>query len=114
MGGVQVLWLLGSRDLSIAARHKRRGFGGWAEADSDTCPTRPRTFLLTALDPQGMLKEADVLLLRAIGIQEEALGPEHPGLATILLRGANVLKMQVTHLPFPETSASKLARGLAG
>ncbi len=45
---------------------------------------------------QGKLEEADALLLRAIGVQEKALGPEHPELAASLSSRANVLQAQVT------------------
>ena len=36
------------------------------------------------LEPQGHYVEAEVLYLRAIGILEQTLGPEHPSLATAL------------------------------
>ena len=53
---------------------------------------------MTALGRQGKLEEADELLLRAIGIQEEALGPDHWRLASSLSSRAIVLQAQVNGL----------------
>ena len=44
------------------------------------------------------MDEADELLRRAIGIQEKALGPDHPGLASSLSSRADVLQAQVNGL----------------
>ena len=44
---------------------------------------------------QGKLDEADLVLVRAIDIQERALGPDDPSLATSLGDRAIVLKEQV-------------------
>ena len=60
--------------------------------------------ITAALGSQGEYGEADALLLRAIGIQEKALGPDHPELAMSLSSRAKVLKEQVMHLPFGEES----------
>ena len=57
-----------------------------------------------ALGSQGKHGEANALLLRAIGIEEKALGPDHPELAISLRSRANVLLAQVMHLPFGENS----------
>ena len=46
------------------------------------------------------MDEADELLLRAIGIQEKALGPDHPGLASSLSSRAGVLRIQVDEFSF--------------
>ena len=54
---------------------------------------------MTALGSQGKYEEADVLYLRAIRIQEEALSPDHPELAISLGSRAQVLEAQVMHLP---------------
>ena len=51
-----------------------------------------------ALGAQGNYGEADALLLRAIGIQEKALGPDHPHLAASLGNRANVFRAQVLRL----------------
>ena len=48
-----------------------------------------------ALGAQGKHGEADALHLRAIGIQENALGPDHPYLAASLGNRADVLQAQV-------------------
>ena len=55
---------------------------------------------MAALDVQGKYEEADVLLLRIIGIEEKALGPDHPDLSTSLNKRAQVLQAQVTYLAF--------------
>lgn len=52
-------------------------------------------FLAKPLDPQGKHEEADALLLKAIGIQENALGANHPALAISLYNRASVLHEQV-------------------
>ena len=57
-----------------------------------------------ALGSQGKHGEADALHLRAIGIQEKALGPDHPDLAKSLGNRANVLKAQVLRLSPGEDS----------
>ena len=54
---------------------------------------------MVATGSQGKYKEADALSLRAVGIQEKALGPDRPELATILTGRAGVLRAQVTPLP---------------
>ena len=53
---------------------------------------------------QGKLEEADPLLVRAIEIQENALGPHHPSLANSLGTRAMVLEAQVWE-SFRETLA---------
>ena len=50
---------------------------------------------MTALGSQGKHDEADALLLRAIGIQEKALGPDHPDVAASLSNRVTVLQAQV-------------------
>ena len=64
----------------------------------------PVLSFMVALGPQGRLEEADELFLRAIGIQEKALGPDHPGLAFSLSSRANVLGEQVNDFSFLATS----------
>ena len=54
---------------------------------------------MVALGLQGKLEEADELYLRAIGIQEKALGPDHSVLAVSLNNRAIGLRMQVIDLP---------------
>ena len=54
--------------------------------------------MMTALGCQGKLEEADELLLRAIGLQEKALGPDHWRLASSLSSRADVLHAQVNGL----------------
>ncbi|CAN0462129.1 unnamed protein product, partial [Scytosiphon promiscuus] len=44
---------------------------------------------------QGKYAEAEVLCLRAIGIREKVLGPDHPEVATTLNNLALLLKQQV-------------------
>ena len=46
------------------------------------------------------MEEADELFLRAIGIQEKSLGPDHWKLADSLSNRAGVLQTQVMDLPF--------------
>ena len=53
--------------------------------------------VMAALRSQGKYEEADRLLLRAIGIQETIVGPDHPKLAISLVYRATFLKAQVTH-----------------
>ena len=74
---------------------------------------------------QGKLEEADPLLVRAIEIQENALGPDHPSLANSLGTRAMVLQAQVweyfpgdisirgsdTHRVFRGTSVSNISNG---
>ncbi len=50
-------------------------------------------------DSQGKYGEADVVCLRAIGIREKALGPDHPELVDSLTTRAHVLHAQVIRLP---------------
>ena len=57
-----------------------------------------------ALGSQGKHGEADALLLRAIGIQEKALGPDHPEVAKSLTIRANVLRAQVLRVSPGEDS----------
>ena len=47
---------------------------------------------------QCKLEEADALLLRAIGIEEKILGPNHPAVAIVLGNRAGVLQALVIHL----------------
>lgn len=47
------------------------------------------------LSTQGKYAEADPLYLRAIGIEEKHLGPDHPSLASSLANRANLLQAQV-------------------
>ena len=60
--------------------------------------------LLVRLHPQpfffcqGKLEEADPLLLRAIKIQEKALGPDHPSLAASLGTRALVVQAQARNM----------------
>ena len=53
---------------------------------------------MMATDLQGKFKEADALSLRAVEIQEKALGPDHPELARGLTERADVLQAQVIPL----------------
>ncbi len=55
----------------------------------------PRVSGVAALDSQGKHDEADSIGLRAIEIQEKALGADHPELATSLIARAQVLLAQV-------------------
>ena len=50
---------------------------------------------------QGKLEEAGLLLARAIAIQERALGPDHPSLASTLDDRATLLSAQVFMGAFP-------------
>lgn len=45
---------------------------------------------------QGKYAEAGLLYERSLAIQEKALGPEHPDMATSLNNWAVLLKIQVT------------------
>lgn len=67
---------------------------------------------MTAFGSQGKFEEADALLLRAIGIREDALGPDHPNVAVLLSNRAGVLQAQVIDLPFQQLrySVSRNAR----
>ena len=53
---------------------------------------------MSALDVQGKHEEADALLQRVIGIEEKALGADHPDHAASLNKRAEVLQAQVIHL----------------
>lgn len=59
---------------------------------SFTFRTAPFTMFSTF---QGRYAEADPLLKRSQAIQEKALGPEHPDVATVLMSRGALLKMQV-------------------
>ena len=48
-----------------------------------------------------MYQEADELYLRAIGIQEKVLGPDHPDLGTLLNNRASGLGAQVIVIFLP-------------
>ena len=52
--------------------------------------------VMIALDSQGKYQEADELYLRAIGMQEKALGSNHPDLAASLGSRALLFQSQVT------------------
>lgn len=52
---------------------------------------------MMALRTQGKIEEADLLLLRAIRIQEMSLGLDNPALAASLGSRARVLHAQVKH-----------------
>ena len=56
--------------------------------------------VMAAFGSQGKLEEADVLYLRAIGIEEKVLAPNISKLATILYNRATGLETQVMHPPF--------------
>ena len=51
---------------------------------------------MAVLHSQGKHEDADLACLRAIKIQESALGPDHPELATSLCVRSQVLQAQVT------------------
>ncbi len=55
---------------------------------------------MAAIYSQGKHQEADAVCLRAIEIQEKALGADHPELAASLGVRAQVLHAQVMRLPF--------------
>lgn len=55
---------------------------------------------MAAIGLKGKLEEAGVLYLRAIRIQEKALGPDHSDLASSLSNRANVLWAQVIDSSF--------------
>ncbi|CAN0490241.1 unnamed protein product, partial [Scytosiphon promiscuus] len=52
---------------------------------------------MAALDRQGKYQEAYTIYLRAIGIVEEALGPDHPSLVSGLASRAQALNAQGKH-----------------
>lgn len=60
----------------------------------------PAFSVMTSLDSQRKHEEADGVLRRAIEIQEQAFGPDHPSLGRSLGSRAQVLQAQVTHDPF--------------
>ena len=61
-----------------------------------------------SLGSQGKYSEADEGYLRAVGIQEKALGPDHPDLVITLRNRAYVLELQVEHVVFRDVWTSHI------
>lgn len=83
------------RDLTPNAVHSFDEEAGQALITTCTRMFHPRVPGTTSLGSQGKYQEADSLNLKAIGIWEKYLGPNHPSLAAYLVSRGRLLQAQV-------------------